>query len=62
MEFNNKEIRDLAEKIYNLDSEVYEVLHLEESLMAIRKDASLILCSSCMRDVRDIKSAVSLLL
>ena len=26
MEFNNKEIRDLAEKIYNLDSEVYEVL------------------------------------
>ena len=26
MEFNNKEIRDLAEKIYNLDSEVYKVL------------------------------------
>ena len=26
MEFNNKEIRDLAEKIYNLDSGVYEVL------------------------------------
>lgn len=26
MEFNNKEIRDLAEKIYNLDLEVYEVL------------------------------------